>query len=158
MVTSFRLFVLSLIIGFYVDAAEAQPANTAKLLTSIVEVTAEVPGDARTARFLGAKRQGSGIVIDGDGLVLTIGYLILEASSVEIGLGDGRKSPARLIAYDHETGLGLLRATEPLGVAALQLGDSDAAAVRQRVLVASHGGVSRASGGYIMSRRDFAAA
>lgn len=158
MVTSFRLFVLSLIMGFYVGAAEAQPAITEKLLTSIVEVTAEVPGDARTARFLGAKRQGSGIVIDGDGLVLTIGYLILEASSVEIGLGDGQNSPARLIAYDHETGLGLLRATEPLGVAALQLGDSDAAAVRQQVLVAAHGGVSRASGGYIMSRRDFAAA
>ena len=63
MVTSFRLFVLSLIMGFYVDAAEAQPAITAKLLTSIVEVTAEVPGDARTVRFLGAKRQGSGYIM-----------------------------------------------------------------------------------------------
>lgn len=161
MVTRSRIFVLALLLGFHFAAAEmpvlAQPAITEKLLTSIVEVTAEVPEDARTARFLGSKRQGSGIVIDGDGLVLTIGYLILEASSVEIGLADGRKLPARLIAYDHETGLGLLRATEPLGVAVLQLGDSDAATVRRQVLVAAHGGVSQASGGYVMSRRAFAA-
>ena len=161
-VTKSRLFVLPLLLGFHFGmtqfGAQAQPAITEKLLTSIVEVTAEVPGDARTACFLGAKRQGSGIVIDCDGLVLTIGYLILEASSVEIGHSDGRKSPARLIAYDHETGLGLLRATEKLDVEALPLGDSDTAVMRQQVLVAAHGGVSQASGGYVMSRRDFAAA
>jgi S1-C subfamily serine protease len=155
--TRSRLFVLALFLTFYFGGAEAQPAITEKLLTSIVEVTAEVPGDARTARFLGAKRQGSGVVIDGDGLVLTIGYLILEASSVEIGLGDGRKFPARVIAYDHGTGLGLLRAAQPLGVDAIPLGDSDTAVVRQQILVAAHGGVSQASGGYVMSRRDFAA-
>jgi S1-C subfamily serine protease len=160
MVIKFRVFVLALamFLGSGIGVARAQTAITEKLLTSIVEVIAEIPADARTARFLGARRQGSGIVIDGDGLVLTIGYLILEASSVEIGLSDGRKLPARVIAYDHETGLGLVRANMPLGVAALQLGDSDSLTKRQQVLVASHGGVSQAAGGYVMSRRDYAAA
>jgi len=161
MATRSSLLILALLLGFHVSEAQfgarAQTAVTEKLLASIVQVTAEVPADARTARSLGTKRQGSGIVIDGEGLVLTIGYLILEASTIEIGLNDGRKSPARLIAYDHETGLGLLRAIEPLNIKAIELGNSDTAVIRQPILVAAHGGVSQAGGGYVMSRRDFAA-
>ncbi len=136
----------------------AQSQITEDLLTAVVKLSAEVPAEARTARFLGTSREGSGVVIDGDGLVLTIGYLILESSSVTIGLGDGKSVPARFIAYDHATGLGLVRATAPLGVKALELGDSDALAERQQVLAASHGGVSQAVGAYVVSRRDFAAA
>ena len=36
------------------------------------------------SKFLGKEREGSGIVIDDEGHVLTIGYLVLEAGSVEI--------------------------------------------------------------------------
>lgn len=139
-------------------SAQSNSAITEDLLTAVVKLSAEVPAEARTARFLGTSREGSGVVIDGDGLVLTIGYLILESSSVTIGLADGKSVPARFVAYDHATGLGLVRATAPLGVKALELGDSDALAERQQVLAASHGGVSQAIGAYVVSRRDFAAA
>ena len=46
---------------------------------------AEVPASARTARILGTERIGSGIVIDGTGLILTIGSLILEADGAIVG-------------------------------------------------------------------------
>ena len=51
-------------------------------LKSIVTVRATVPEDAFTADALGTLREGSGVVIGEDGLVLTIGYLITEAEEV----------------------------------------------------------------------------
>ena len=42
---------------------------------------AEIPEDAFTAQILGTERAGNGVVIRDDGLVLTIGYLITEAST-----------------------------------------------------------------------------
>ena len=49
----------------------ANPVN------AIVGLEVKIPVTARTASSLGANRRGSGIVIDDEGRVLTIGYLIL---------------------------------------------------------------------------------
>ena len=48
-------------------------------------------------------------MIDGNGLVLTIGYLMVEAHAAEIITNDGRTVPANMVGYDHETGFGLLQ-------------------------------------------------
>ena len=58
---------------------------------------------------LGREREGSGIVIDESGLVLTIGYLMVEAHAAEVVTNAGRTVPATVVGYDHETGFGLLR-------------------------------------------------
>ena len=68
--------------------------------------------------------EGSGVVIDGGRHVLTIGYLILEADSVEIVLAEGRVVAATVVAYDYDTGFGLVHPLAPLGVAAIELGRS----------------------------------
>ena len=96
--------------------------STQSILDGIVRVTTKVPATARTAGTLGSQREGSGVVIDSNGLVLTIGYIMLEAEQAEIGLADGRKFDATLVAYDHDTGFGLLRAAEPLGVLPVMIG------------------------------------
>ena len=49
---------------------------------SIVGVKATIPPNARTAESLGTERSGSGVVIDSGGLIVTIGYLVMEASSI----------------------------------------------------------------------------
>ncbi len=126
------------------------------ILDGIVRVTTKVPATARTAGTLGSQREGSGVVIDSNGLVLTIGYVMLEAEQAEIGLADGRKFDATLVAYDHDTGFGLLRAAEPLGVPPVELGDSGALKANERVMVASHGGQSMAMAAMVVSRRPFA--
>ena len=54
------------------------------VIKAVVGISALIPEDARTAEHLGTVRSGSGVVIDGDGLVLTIGYLILEASAAAV--------------------------------------------------------------------------
>lgn len=135
---------------------EAQPGPIPeKILQSVVKVTSKVPADARTAATLGTEREGSGVVIDDEGLVLTIGYLILESSEATIETADGKSVPAKFIAYDHATGFGLLRATAPLGVDSIPLGSSADLRERTQVLVASYGGARSAIGAYVVGRRDF---
>ncbi len=106
-------------------SGRATAAALDEVAEAIVGVRAEVPVEARTAGTLGRERRGSGILIDDAGLVLTIGYLIFEASAFDLRSPGGARIPADIVAYDHESGFGLLRASVPLDGKPLPLGDSD---------------------------------
>ena len=128
-------------------------------LDAVVGVRAVIPADARTAPVLGTARAGSGVVIDDAGLVLTIGYLILEAIEADILLPGARVVPAEVVAYDYETGFGLLRALVPLEIEPIALGGSAALSADTEVLVAGFsgfGGPGAVAGAHVVSRRDFA--
>lgn len=125
------------------------------VFAAVVGVTAEIIPDARTASSLGPIRDGSGVVIGEDGLVLTIGYLILEAERVTVTKSDGREVPAQVVAYDHPTGFGLVRTKEPLDITPMRLGDSDAATTGIRALAAGSNGPRFARQTKIVSRRIF---
>src|SRR5262245_21286476 len=71
---------------------------------SVVKVKSKAVSNARSNRSLGPQREGTGVVIDSEGLVLTIGYLIVEAETVELSTADGRAFPATVVAYDNATG------------------------------------------------------
>ena len=91
----------------------------------MVRIKTFINPDGRTVPNLGREREGSGIVIDSDGLVLTIGYLMVEAHAAEVVTNDGRTVPANVVGYDHETGFGLLKATaaaQPAAHGARQVG------------------------------------
>ena len=141
-------------------AFAALPAQAQSPLESLVSVRATVPADARTADALGTEREGSGIVIGPDGLVLTIGYLILEAISAEITLQDERVVPAEVVAYDYETGFGLLRPLADTGLPPIKFGESAALQRDNPVLVASYTNSAAqtptATAAYVVSRREFA--
>ncbi|SVC00894.1 uncharacterized protein METZ01_LOCUS253748, partial [marine metagenome] len=77
------------------------------ILSALVRLHAEVPVDGYTAPFLGTEREGNGIIIDDDGLILTIGYLIVEAMAISISTDDERMIPAEPVAYDYDSGFGL---------------------------------------------------
>lgn len=96
---------------------------------SIVALRAQVPESAYTASTLGTIREGSGAVINDNGLVVTIGYLITEAEEVWLTTHDERVVPAHVVGYDQETGFGLVQALGDLGLPALRLGSSTAARV-----------------------------
>ncbi len=127
-----------------------------RLLAAVVGVRARVPENARTAVALGTERAGSGVLIDGNGLIVTIGYLILEASHVEVMVTENRVMGAEILAYDHQTGFGLLRASEPIDIAPMGLGESAGLEHGDRLLVASFGGRLTARPAVLVSRRDFA--
>jgi len=126
------------------------------VLAAVVKVHSQIPADARTAPFLGTKREGSGVVIDADGLVLTIGYLVLEATKVEVVDSDGKSITATVVAYDYDSGFGLLRATEPLGIKPMKFGRSSEVGEREQVLVAGYGGSQSVRPALVASRREFA--
>lgn len=150
---------LALILALAAPATRAQGAATldvGRLLAAVVGLEVEVPENARTAERLGTRRSGSGVVIDSDGLVVTIGYLIMEAASVTLTLADGREIPARVVAYDHTTGFGLVRALQALDVDPLPLGDATRLGVDDPVLVAGSGGPAVARGATVVARRPFA--
>ena len=97
---------------------------------SIVALRAHVPDTAFTASTLGTLREGSGAVINDQGLIVTIGYLITEAEEVWLTTHDERVLPAHVVAYDQETGFGLVQAMGDLDLPALRLGSSTEAKVR----------------------------
>src|SRR5579871_732874 len=107
-----------------------------KALAAVVGLSARIPGDAFTASILGTERAGHGVVISKDGLVLTIGYLITEAETIWLSLGDGRTVQGHVLGYDQATGFGLVQALARLDFPALALGDSAAAKPGERVVVA----------------------
>jgi S1-C subfamily serine protease len=119
---------------------------------SVVKVNARAVPDARSISTLGPRREGTGVVLDDKGLVLTIGYLILEAETVELSTADGRAYPATVVGYDHVTGFGLLRSLRPLPIAPVQIGQSSAVADREPVLIVGFDGVAPA---VVVSRRRF---
>ena len=138
------------------DARAAENAASQDIIQAVVGISAMIPEDARTAAHLGTMRSGNGIVIDDKGLVLTIGYLMLEASAAAVTDADGVLVRASLVAYDHNTGFGLLRARHPLGIKPVQLGSSAELVEGAPVIVISKGGPMPVMAARVASRREFA--
>jgi S1-C subfamily serine protease len=125
-------------------------------LGCVVALRATVPTDAFTAETLGTERAGNGVIIRGNGVVLTIGYLITEADTIWLTLGDGRSVPGHVLGYDQETGFGLVQALAKLDMPALSFGSSTAASVGERVVVAGAGGREHSLAARIVAKQEFA--
>jgi S1-C subfamily serine protease len=136
--------------------AAAQTTRVEDIVAAVVRVKTHIHPDGRTVQALGREREGSGILIDADGLVLTIGYLMVEAYAAEIVDQSGRAVPASVVGYDHETGFGLLRTMEPLKLAPMPMGRSADLKEKDRLLVASHGGPDMVSIATLVAKREFA--
>jgi S1-C subfamily serine protease len=127
-----------------------------RTLLSVVGLRASVPDDAFTASILGTERAGSGVVIREDGLVLTVGYLITEAETLWLSSGDGRATQGHVLAFDQETGLGLVQALGRLGLPALELGDASTLRIEDPAIVAAGGGRRHAIKSLVVARQEFA--
>src|SRR5262244_1453338 len=123
---------------------------------AVVGLRATIPEDAFTAQMLGTERAGNGVVIRDSGLVLTIGYLITEAESIWLSPGTGPPVPGHALAYDQETGLGLVQALARLDAPALAIGSSAKARVDDHVVVAGAGGRHRSVAARIVAKQEFA--
>jgi S1-C subfamily serine protease len=123
-------------------------------LPSVVAVRATIPDDAFTASGLGTLREGSGVVIDDTGLVLTIGYLITEAEEVWLTSQDGRVIAAHPMAYDQESGFGILQSLGQLDLPALEFGSSSAAKLGDPVILAD--GRGKSVNAAVVAKQEFA--
>jgi S1-C subfamily serine protease len=137
--------------------AEAQSRALGRASDAVVGVRAVAVDNAVSSDTLGPARQGSGVVIGDDDLVLTIGYLILEADQVQLVLDDGRVLPARVVAYDQATGFGLVQSLAPLHLEPVPLGDAGTLNVDDPLMIVSGGEEGGISLARLVSHRDFAA-
>jgi S1-C subfamily serine protease len=135
--------------------AEDYSYDLERTLSSVVGLHSIVPPDAFTADTLGVERAGNGVLID-DGLVLTVGYLITEAETVWLHLGDGHVMQGHALGLDQETGFGLVQALGKIDLPALEIGLSKSADVGERVVVGGAGGRTRSLAGRIAARQEFA--
>jgi S1-C subfamily serine protease len=124
-------------------------------LAAVVGLRTIVPADAFTAETLGTERAGHGVFIR-NGLVLTIGYLITEAETIWITLSDGRSVPGHVLGYDQETGFGLVQALAKLEMPTLDIGQSSAVSVGERVVVGGAGGRARSVAARVVAKQEFA--
>ncbi len=134
---------------------EATRAALERARASVVGLQVTAVESARSAQTLGLERRGSGVVIGDDGLVLTIGYLILEADRVDLVLDGQRQVPAKVVAYDLASGFGLVQALTPLKVVPARLGDSAGVSGNEPLLIASGGQRGDVSLARMMSRRPY---
>jgi S1-C subfamily serine protease len=132
------------------------PAAIAGVLPAVVGLRTTVPKDRRSAQSLGTEREGHGILIDDQGLIVTIGYLIMEASTVTITDIEGNEWPAYIVGYDYESGFGLVRTEQPLGFRPMRFGDSDILELRSEAFVAGLGGEKATLKVKVAGRREFA--
>src|ERR1700710_3116938 len=102
-----------------------------RVLSSVVGLHSIIPGDAFSAETLGTERAGNGVLID-DGLVLTIGYLITEAETVWLHLGDGRVVEGHALGFGGETGFGQVQALGRIELDPVPLGSSASARIGDR--------------------------
>ena len=135
--------------------AEDYAYDLERALSSVVGLHSIIPPDGFTAETLGAERAGNGVLID-DGLVLTIGYLITEAATVWLHLGDGRVVEGHALALDQETGFGLVQVLGKLDLPVLPIGSSATAEIGDRVVIGGAGGRTRSLAGRIAARQEFA--
>lgn len=135
--------------------AEDYSFDLERALSAVVGLHSIIPNDAFTAATLGTERVGNGVLI-GDGLVLTIGYLITEAETVWLHLADGRVAEGHALGIDQETGFGLVQSFGDLGFGSLPLGNSGAAQVGDRIVVGGVGGRTRSLAGRIAAKQEFA--
>jgi len=138
------------------DAAQAQKPSTEDLLSAVVGLKTFINPDGRTVGILGREREGSGIVIDDQGLVLTIGYLMVEAHAAEVSTKSGHTVPANVVGYDHASGFGLLQAIAPLKVRPMALGKSAELRKGDPVIAAGAGGSANSQAVRVVARREFA--
>ena len=142
-----------LILAFVAPLALAQdkPEET---LSAVVGVTARIQANARSAESLGLERRGTGALVR-EGYVVTIGYLVIEAESIQVTGADGRTVPATLAGYDHASGFGLLKLVGKLAGKPLPLSDSTALAEREPAMAVPAAARDTPSLVYVVSRRPF---
>jgi S1-C subfamily serine protease len=125
---------------------------------SVTRLRAVIPEDAFTASILGSERVGNGIVIDSTGLILTIGYLMTEATDVWLIGPDGREIAAHPLAYDQVTGFGLVLPLQKLDLPPISLGSATDLRAGSEVHVLSAKDFAPPQDALVLARREFAGA
>ena len=130
--------------------------NIENTLSGLMTVKSQIPEQAMTASVLGQEREGHGVLIGENGLVLTIGYVISEAESIWLIDCENNAVEGHVVGYDQVTGFGLVQALGRLSGKVLELGDSDEVNVGRQMVLAGAGGKAASVDVTVVEVREFA--
>ena len=137
------------------DERQTGALSVEQTLSAIVHVRMKGIAGALSNESLGGTREGTGVVIDDKNHILTIGYIVMEADSIEVTAHDNRTVPATVTAYDPESGFALLHANLSLAATPIKLGSAADLGETEPVMVLPSGGRANASIAYVVSKRPF---
>ncbi len=127
-----------------------------KILDAVVSINSHIPEDALSADLLGTERDGHGVVIGPDGLILTIGYLITDAETIWIGTDEHTVVPGYTVASDFESGLGLIKPAMPVDLPVVELGSAALLDIDEPVFVVGSGGLKQTIEARVIGKQEFA--
>ncbi len=87
----------------------AAPAYIERVAPAVVGIDTKIPPDRPSALTLGPVRSGSGVIFDPAGYAVTVGYILTDATLIQVRLRDGRVVPARFVGQDYESGIGVIK-------------------------------------------------
>ena len=125
----------------YPPSSDDCSAQVLKALESVLSIRTGIPDNAMTAGALGTEREGHGIVINDQGLVLTIGYIVTEATSVWLVDQTDTAIQGHVVAYDQQSGFGLVQPLGKLTLPPVAFGKSGDLSQGQKMLLAGCGGI-----------------
>ena len=149
------IFAILTVISIAISLPTYADQEAKEILKAVVKIRSIIPKEAHSAGTLGTEREGNGVVIDSKGHILTIGYLIIEAESIEVTPPEGKPVSATFVGFDHATGLGLLKTETPLQMRPMKMGQSSKIKEGEPVLIAGYGGEDAVQAARVISRKEF---
>lgn len=128
-----------------------------QVVPATVSIQASVPQQHHSAMLLGTERMGSGAIIDPTGYILTVNYIVIGATSIQVLLLDNTQHEAEIAAQDFTTGIAVLKISGGSFPPAPLSSSVDLTPGDEVFMVASSGedGGRRVSGGAITSAAPF---
>ncbi len=115
----------------------ANPLPLRKVARATVAIHCQVPPEHPSVGIgLGADRRGTGAIVSADGLIVTVNYVIMGAENVIVTLAGGEQLPARVVARDFTTSLGLLKIDGP-GFPHVEVASSASCALGDEIFIVS---------------------
>ena len=125
-------------------------------LSSIVHLSSTVPEEAFSARTLGTEREGNAILLGNDNILVTIGYLVVDAQTITLKARGEEKVQAELLGYNHESGLALIQTLSELNIPPIKQGTANNLEENEQVIITPYGGIDHSISASVISRREFA--
>ena len=145
------MIILAVFIGLNCHAYAA--SNAQDILKAVVKIHSVIPKETPSSETLGIEREGHGIVIDAEGVIVTIGYFVRDAEKIDVIGPEGKPVATTVSGYDDNTGFAIVGTERPLRVVPIEIGQSSTITVGDPILVAGYGAAQAAS---VISRKELA--